>query len=156
MPPGAAYSDFWNAGLESIGECLEDLERTHLTFAIEPRPHTMFTTVDSVLRFVDRFDAGASPKVVLDTSHLQAQQEMIDVAIEKAAPVLAGVHLSDHSAANNREPLGAGSVNWDAVFGALKRIDYGGPLDLELYGNGIKDIDKDYLAGKAFVESMIR
>lgn len=156
LPPGTGYAAFWDAGLESISGCLAELADTPLSFAVEPRPQTILTTVDSALRFAGAVRAGGRGlQVVLDTSHLQAQQEMIDVAIEKAAPVLAGIHLSDHGADRYRAPLGKGNVNWDAVFASLRRIDYRGPLDIELYGDCINDIDGAYLAGKEFVEARL-
>ena len=44
---------------------------------------------------------------------------------------------------------------WDAVFASLKKINYQSPLDIELYGESIRNIDADCLAGKEFVESLI-
>jgi len=154
LPPETTYGVFWDAGLESIRGCLDDLEGTPLSLAIEPRPQTVLTTVDSVLRFAQQLDTDRERlKVVLDTSHLQAQREMIDVAIEKTSSRLVGMHLSDHSVANYREPLGKGTVHWDAVFASLRKVDYRGPLDIELYGGSIRNIDAEYLAGKTFVET---
>lgn len=156
LPPERTYGEFWDAGLESFRDCLADLKDTPLSLAIEPRPDTLLTTADGALRFADQLETGTNGlKVVLDTSHLQAQREMIDVAIEKASSRLVGIHLSDHSAANYREPLGRGMVNWDAVFASLRKIEYRGPLDIELYGGNIEDVDAEYWAGKAFVESRL-
>lgn len=155
LPDQAGYYDFWQAGVESVGRCLQAVRQAGLVLAIEPKPNTMLTTVDSLLRFMNEFPVDAPLQAVLDICHLEAQREMCDVAIEKMAGRIAGIHVADHHPKRYREIPGQGSVNWDVVFRSLKKNKYHGPLDIELFGNHIKDVDRVYLKAKRFVETKI-
>jgi sugar phosphate isomerase/epimerase len=156
LPDNASYSEFWKVGLESVSACLEHLHSVGLIFAIEPRPNAMFSTPDSILRFVEQFPAAARPTVVLDVGHLEAQRETIDVAFEKTADALIGVHLADHNATNYKDIPGTGSVDWQAVISGLKRINYTGPFDLEYFNDNLTDPVAAYAQGKAFVEAQLQ
>ena len=122
---------------------------------------------DEALAYVEEINSPAC-NILLDTFHMNIEEDSIGGAIRKAGKRLAALHLGEP----NRKPPGMGRMPWAEIKEALDAIDYTGPLVMEPFltrggaiGRAIgvwRDIEKnpdlDALAEKAaaFVKANLR
>ncbi len=119
----------WAYALESVRKAAAYAEQKAILLAIEPinRYETfLVNNVDQGLRFVS--EAGSSAvKLHLDTFHMNIEEKDPAEAIGKAGGLLVNVHIAD----SNRQAVGYGHTDFEAIMRALKDIDYQGTLALE-------------------------
>jgi D-psicose/D-tagatose/L-ribulose 3-epimerase len=122
---------------------------------------------DEALDYVKRVDS-PNVKIMLDTFHMNIEEDSIGGAIEKAGSYLGHLHIGE----NNRRPPGYGHIPWDELASALKKINYQGYIVMEPFlkpggqvGRDIKvfrdmgiGVDLDDEAGKAmrFIRKKLR
>ena len=113
---------------------------------------------DEALDYVKRVES-PNVKIMLDTFHMNIEEDTIGGAIEKAGPFLGHLHIGE----NNRRPPGYGHIPWGELATALKKINYQGYIVMEPFlmpggqvGRDIKvfrdlsiGVDLDEEAGKA-------
>lgn len=102
-----------------------------VALALEPLNRyetSLLNTCESVLEFIDQID---EPDVLvhLDTFHANIEEQDIYRAFVCAGDKLGFVHICE----SDRGVPGDGNVPWDAVFAALRDIEYRGPLGLESF-----------------------
>ena len=80
------------------------------------------------LRYVEMVDM-PNVGLLLDTYHMNIEEESIDAAIRLVGDKLVGFHVGE----NNRTcpGCGKGHLDWDKIFGALKSIGYTGRIVAE-------------------------
>ncbi len=66
-------------------------------------------------------------KILLDTFHMNIEEDTIGSAVERAGSFLGHLHIGE----NNRRPPGHGHIPWDELASALKTINYPGYLVME-------------------------
>lgn len=66
-------------------------------------------------------------KILLDTFHMNIEEDTISDAIHTAGEYLGHVHIGE----NNRKPPGYGHIPWDELASSLKDIDYQGAIVME-------------------------
>jgi D-psicose/D-tagatose/L-ribulose 3-epimerase len=66
-------------------------------------------------------------RVLLDTFHLNIEEESIREAIVSTGANLGHFHIGE----TNRRPPGRGRMPWDEIFGALRKIGYAGAITME-------------------------
>jgi len=88
--------------------------------------HYMMNTAEQGVAFVERV---ASPccKLLLDTFHMNIEEDNLREAIVKAGKWLAHFHVGE----TNRRPPGRGRIPWPEVFMALREIEFQGPIVME-------------------------
>jgi D-psicose/D-tagatose/L-ribulose 3-epimerase len=122
---------------------------------------------DEALDYVKQVD-NPNVKIMLDTFHMNIEEDTIGGAIEKAGPYLGHLHIGE----NNRRPPGYGHIPWNELASALKKINYQGYIVMEPFlrpggqvGRDIKvyrdlsiGVDLDEEAGKAvrFMRKILR
>jgi Sugar phosphate isomerases/epimerases len=85
-------------------------------------------TMDQLSDLVKRA-AHPNVKAMFDTHHANIEEKKLAGAIERIAPVLAHVHISE----NDRGTPGDGHIPWDETFSALATIKYEGWLTIEAF-----------------------
>jgi len=86
----------------------------------------LLNTCDEALSYVE--DIGSpSCRILLDTFHMNIEEDSIGGAIRKAGKHLAALHLGE----TNRKPPGLGRMPWQEIRGALDAIGFDGPLVME-------------------------
>jgi D-psicose/D-tagatose/L-ribulose 3-epimerase len=123
-------------------EILKDLSdyagKRGVTLGLEPlnRFETSFiTTADQAIELVDRVGHPAC-KIMLDTFHMNIEENCMGDAIRKVGSRLVQVHSNE----NNRGTPGAGHVPWVEVAQALKDIQFDGVLVIESFTSKVKSI----------------
>jgi D-psicose/D-tagatose/L-ribulose 3-epimerase len=124
--------------IDILKDLSEYASQKGVVLGLEPlnRFETSFiTTADQALELVNRVDHPAC-KIMLDTFHMNIEENSMGDAIRKVGSCLIQVHSNE----NNRGTPGAGHVPWQEVAQALKDINYDGVLVIESFTNKVKSI----------------
>ena len=112
----------WNYCKEHLSEVAEFARDKGIVLALEPlnRYETyLLNTAEDARRLVEEINH-PNLRILLDTYHMNIEEESFYKAIKTAGQYLFHVHLCE----NNRGVPGTGHVNWKEVFRALKEINY--------------------------------
>jgi D-psicose/D-tagatose/L-ribulose 3-epimerase len=77
-----------------------------------------------------------SVRMMYDTFHAHIEEKDPRAALQDCKDVLVHVHLSE----NDRSTPGAGQVEWEETFAALKEIDYDGWVVIEAFGDSLPEL----------------
>ena len=119
----------WANAVGSVRKAAAYAEQKGVLLAIEPinRYETfLVNNVDQALRFVSEMEARAV-KLHLDTFHMNIEEKDPAEAIRKAGELLVNVHIAD----SNRQAVGYGHTDFEAIMKTLKEIGYERALALE-------------------------
>jgi D-psicose/D-tagatose/L-ribulose 3-epimerase len=106
--------------------CVEPINRFETSF---------INTAEQLVELLDRVDHPAC-KATLDTFHMNIEEKSLGDAIRAVGPRLG--HF--HSCENDRGAPGSGHVPWADVAGALRDINYDGPIVIESFSDKIEAI----------------
>ena len=149
---GPLYAGVGRTWLATADERARDLDllegelRELATFAaehgvilcVEPlnRFETSFINLTSqAVELVDRVGHPAC-QIMLDTFHMNIEEQSIGDAIRLAGPRLRHVHASE----NDRGTPGKGHIPWQDIADALADIEYNGPVVIETFTDQVKSI----------------
>jgi D-psicose/D-tagatose/L-ribulose 3-epimerase len=126
--PDGTPDEEWTWAVESLTEIHDHANKAGVVMAIEPlnRFETHFITRgEQALALADAVapDVG----VCLDCFHMNIEEVDLLETIRTIGPRLNDFHLAD----NNRMACGMGSLDWPAIVGALRDINYDGALTVE-------------------------
>lgn len=170
--PASANGDrrpFVDRSVASMREVIKTVEGVGGTFNVEVvnrfEQFVMNTAAEAV-EYVERVGSPAC-KVLLDTFHMNIEEDSFADAIRTAGKHLGHIHLGEE----NRKAPGRGRVPWDEFFGALKEIGYRGAMTMEPFvvpGGGVgrdisvfrdltdgRDLDDEARRACAFVKSKL-
>jgi D-psicose/D-tagatose/L-ribulose 3-epimerase len=117
----------------------------------------MINTAEEGVAYVERINS-PSCKLLLDTFHMNIEEDNFREAIVKAGNWLAHFHVGEA----NRRPPGRGRIPWGEVFGALQEIEYQGPIVMERFitphGDALREMPvyRDLLGGGTLDEEASR
>lgn len=109
----------------------------NVKIVLEPMSHFrthMVNTAAQVMHLIELADH-ANLYALFDTYHAITEERDYAAAIRTLAPRLWCVHTCE----NDRGAPGGGLVPWDALFDALREINFDGPLTMEAYNSSIND-----------------
>jgi D-psicose/D-tagatose/L-ribulose 3-epimerase len=128
----------WEWAIDSLRKAGDYAGERNVKLALEPlnRFETDFiNTAEQGLELVDRI-GNSNVGLLLDTFHMNVEEKDSAEAIRKAGPHIFHFHTCE----NDRGTPGTGQVNWSAVKGALSDARYEGPVVIEAFNSGIKEI----------------
>jgi len=97
-------------------------------------------TAEEAVRFVDEVDRPAV-RILLDTFHMNIEEDYIPDAIHTAGKYLAHFHVGEN---NRKLPFdGPGSLDWRAIGKALRDVNYNGYVIAEPFVTTGGQIAKD-------------
>ena len=124
------------AGDKGVTLCVEPLNRFETSF---------INLAQQALDVVDRVGSPACG-ILLDTFHMNIEEKSIGAAIRAA-----GARLKHfHSCENDRGAPGSGHVPWDEVAGALRAVNYDGPVVIESFTSKVKTIARAAAIWRSF------
>jgi D-psicose/D-tagatose/L-ribulose 3-epimerase len=86
----------------------------------------LMNTCDEAIAYVEAVDS-SNAKILLDTFHMNIEEDFIGEAIQKAGDKLGHLHIGE----NNRMPPGYGHIPWTEVGATLRKINYQGYVVME-------------------------
>jgi sugar phosphate isomerase/epimerase len=139
LAPLATRLEEWHWSVEGVRAAAVDTERLGVRVAIEPLNRYeayLVTTVADAIAYVDDV---ASPNVgiTVDVFHAGIEDRSPSNAILTAGVRLFHVHVAD----SNRRGLGRGHLDLASIAAALRSVDYGGSVVLELVPPGASPYD---------------
>jgi len=150
VPNDFSWGAFWTHFVGVVKRCNDIAKGNGVQLLIEPRVGEVTPNSDSLLRLIEAVDDD-NFGVILDTAHQHAQKELLPLAVEKLGERIRYVHIADNDGRTNRhlEP-GAGNIDWDGVFLALKKQGYDGYYAVDL--EKLPDLEQKFLTSKRFLE----
>jgi len=154
VPAGFSWARQWDALVDSVARCRRIARSGGLTLLIEPRVGEIVSNTDAMLRLIaavgsDHFG------VVLDTGHLNGQKELLPLSVMKLGSAIKYVHASDNdSRTNAHRAIGEGTIDWDGLMLALKRVHFSGYVGVDV-GN-VSNIMGAYRKSKKALERLAR
>jgi D-psicose/D-tagatose/L-ribulose 3-epimerase len=120
---------YLDRSVETMKKAVKYAEENNVVFCMEVVnrfEQFMLNTCDEAIAYVD---AVGSPnaKVMLDTFHMNIEEDFIGEAIIKAGDKLGHLHIGE----NNRMPPGYGHIPWTEIGAAVRKIDYKGNVVME-------------------------
>lgn len=130
MPEGVTDKrPFLDRSVDSMKEAIKTAEDNQVIFNMEVVnrfEQYLLNTAAEAVDYVKRVDS-PNAKILLDTYHMNIEEDTIAAAIETAGSYLGHIHLGE----NNRKPPGYGHIPWSELTCALKQIDYQGWMIME-------------------------
>jgi len=127
--PGEDKKLLTDRSIEGVREAIKTAEDSDVIFCVEVVnrfEQFMMNTAAEGIAFAQEVGS-PNCKVLLDTFHMNIEEESIGGSIEEAGTWLGHFHLGE----TNRRPPGRGRMPWSEIFGALKKINYQGALVME-------------------------
>ena len=110
----------------SMKELVKKAEEYDITYAVEAVNRFEGVVLNTAEQAVEYLNAVGSKNIgiLLDTYHMNIEENNIGDAIRLAGDKLVGFHTGE----NNRTAPGRGHLDWDEIFGALADINYQGRI----------------------------
>ena len=110
----------------SMKQLVKKAEEYGITYAVEAVNRFEGVILNTAKEAVEYVKAVDSPNlgILLDTYHMNIEENNIGDAIRLAGDLLVGFHTGE----NNRTAPGRGHLDWDEIFGALAEISYQGRI----------------------------
>jgi D-psicose/D-tagatose/L-ribulose 3-epimerase len=130
MPEGEMDKrPYFERSVASMKEAIKAAEDNNVIFNMEVVnrfEQFLMNTCEEAIAYVE---AVGSPnaKILLDTFHMNIEEDFIGEAIQKAGDKLGHLHVGE----NNRMPPGYGHIPWTEVGAALRKINYQGYVVME-------------------------
>jgi D-psicose/D-tagatose/L-ribulose 3-epimerase len=120
---------YWERSVASMREAVKSAEDCGVFFNVEVVNRFEQFLLNTSAEAVTYCDEVGSPhcKLMLDTFHLNIEEDSIREAILTAGARLGHFHIGE----TNRRAPGRGRIPWDEVFGALHDIEYPGAIVME-------------------------
>jgi sugar phosphate isomerase/epimerase len=123
-------SKAWTSMIECIRSCGKYAEDLGITLTVEPEIRYEvghIHTIDEGISLVEKINLD-SVKLMIDTFHMNVEEDSMTEPIRKASKHLAHVHIAD----SNRCAPGMGHINFLEIIEALKSCGYNGYLGFEI------------------------
>ena len=129
LPPGADKRAFTDRSVESMKEVMKTVEDCDVLFNVEVVnrfEQYLMNTCEEALEYTKRVGS-AHCKILLDTFHMNIEEDSIYEAIVRTGNQLGHLHIGE----NNRRAPGRGRIPWFEISLALQKINYRGAIVME-------------------------
>lgn len=130
MPDGDFNkNEYVDRSIASMKEAVKSAEDNNVFFNMEVVnrfEQFIMNTCGEAIAYVDAV-GGSNAKIMLDTFHMNIEEDFIGDAIKQAGNKLGHFHIGE----NNRMPPGYGHIPWTEVGSALRKINYQGSVVME-------------------------
>jgi len=120
---------YMDRSIASMKKAIKAAEDNDVFFNVEVVNRFEQYLLNTAQEAVDYVKEVNSPniQILLDTFHMNIEEDTISDAIHTAGKYLGHVHIGE----NNRKPPGYGHIPWDELASALKDINYQGAIVME-------------------------
>lgn len=125
------YDEVWELAKATFKDCCEHAKERGVIICIEPLASYMTDYINNpkeAVKLVEEIDH-PNFKLILDTYSMNCEKVNMGEAIEKYSKYLEHFHINDD---NQRWPL-SGGIDYAPVARALKKINYGGYVSVEVF-----------------------
>lgn len=120
---------YFERSVQSMKQAIQAAEDNNVVFNMEVVNRFEQYLLNTAAEAVEYVQAVDSPnaKVMLDTFHINIEEDFFTDAILTAGDYLGHFHIGE----NNRKPPGYGHIPWTEVAAALRKIGYSGDVVME-------------------------
>lgn len=130
MPEGEMDKrSYFDRSAASMKQAIKAAEDNNVIFNMEVVnrfEQFLLNTCDEAMAYVEEVGS-PNARILLDTFHMNIEEDFIGAAIQKAGDKLGHLHIGE----NNRMPPGYGHIPWTEVGAALRKINYQGYVVME-------------------------
>lgn len=141
LPFGEDKRRYLDRSILSMREAIKTAEDCNVFFNVEVvnrfEQFILNTAAEAVV-YTQRVESDHC-RILLDTFHLNIEEESIGGAIATAGRKLGHFHLGE----TDRRPPGRGRMPWDEIFGALRKIGYAGAMTMEPFVTPGGEVGRD-------------
>jgi len=153
VDPAFDWDAQWQVLVDTFRHCAKVAGQADLPFCLEPRVGEIISNTDALLRLMDHVD-DPNFGAVLDTAHQHAQKEILPLSVEKLGSRIMYLHVADNdSMINEHKALGEGTVDWEGVFAALHKHNFGGYVAIDI--GRLPDMDDAMRRSIAFLKDLL-
>ena len=119
----------WEQSIKSMKELVKTAEDYNVILNVEVInrfEQFLLNTSEEAVQYVKEIN-NPNCRILLDTFHMNIEEDSIEQAIITAGPYLSALHLGE----TNRKPPGCGRMPWKEIKNALDKIEFNGPLVME-------------------------
>ncbi|MBN1419162.1 MAG: sugar phosphate isomerase/epimerase [Planctomycetes bacterium] len=154
IPEDFDFPAIWEEFVATVKGATERAKAHGLRFSLENHTHTLIPDTDAFLRLWDRIRDPALG-MNLDIGWIFVGREYPAISVLKVKDHLVNVHIRDiDGSARIFVGLGSGTMDFEGVIRALRRIGYKGFVTFEQ--DGVKDMRRTILDGKSIIERLLR
>jgi D-psicose/D-tagatose/L-ribulose 3-epimerase len=127
--PGEDKRVLTDRAIEGVREAIKAAEDNDVIFCVEVVnrfEQFIMNTAAEGIAFAERVGS-PNCKVLLDTFHMNIEEDSLRRSIVEAGDWLGHFHLGE----TNRRPPGRGRIPWPEIFGALREVNYQGAVVME-------------------------
>ena len=142
LPQGVSdRRPYIDRSIESMKEAIKTAEDCDVYFNMECLnrfEQYIMNTCQEGLDYVNRVGSN-NCKLLLDTFHMNIEEDSFTDAITKAKGKIGHVHIGEA----NRRPPGTGRLPWDEIFNAIKKVNYTDSIVIESFVQPGGEIGRD-------------
>lgn len=129
LPAGIVAQDQADSYVRALEQLAPHAEAAGVTITVEPLNRYEMHLLNTLQDGIAIAERVGSPrvKVLADVFHMSIEEDDVPASIRAAGDWIGHVHFAD----NQRSHPGTGSIDFGAVFSALRDIDYSGSTALE-------------------------
>ena len=119
----------WEQSIKSMNELVKTAEDYNVILNVEVInrfEQFLLNTSEEAVNYVQEVN-NPNCRILLDTFHMNIEEDSIEQAIITAGPYLSALHLGE----TNRKPPGTGRMPWHEIKDALDKVKFDGPLVME-------------------------
>ena len=124
--------------MKQVAKTAEDCGVEYCVEVVNRFEQYLINTSQEAVAFVDEIGS-PNVKILLDTFHMNIEEDSIYEAVLTAGHRLGHVHIGE----NNRKTPGMGRIPWDELTAALAKIGYNGRLVMEPFMKMGGDVGRD-------------
>jgi D-psicose/D-tagatose/L-ribulose 3-epimerase len=137
------------ASMKEITKTAADYGVTYCVEVVNRYEGCVLNTAAEAVDYVKRVDA-PNIGILLDTYHMNIEENSFSEAIHTAAPYLKGMHFGD----NNRQAPGRGHIDFDEIVGALADIGYKEQIVSELFYAKGGEVGRDIFVWRNLIDDV--
>lgn len=134
-------------GMKEVSKVAKEYGITYGIEAVNRFEGVIVNTAKEALDYVNRVDM-ENVGILLDTYHMNIEENNIGDAIRTAGDKLVGFHVGE----NNRTAPGRGHLDWDEIFTALKDVNYSGRIVAEPFVKAGGEVGRSIYVWRNLVE----
>ena len=136
--------------IKSMKELVKTAEEYGITYAVEAVNRFEGVVLNTAEQAVEYVKAVDSPNmgILLDTYHMNIEENSIGDAIRCAGDLLVGFHTGE----NNRTAPGRGHLDWDEIFKALSDVNFKGRIVSEPFVMSGGQVGRDIFVWRDLVD----
>ncbi len=150
--PDINKAELTHNSIESMKVLLKVAEQLDIVYAVEAVNRfegVVLNTAEEAVNYVSMLGS-KNIGILLDTYHMNIEENSIGEAIKLAGDKLVGFHVGE----NNRTAPGRGHLDWDEIFKALKDIHYKGRIVAEPFVMAGGEVGRDIYVWRDLIKDV--